>query len=181
VYPTGEHAFHGEKFWRLGAESEDTARREALQRYSTKFRKENAGETTGADAKSMGRKMILTPAELERWKEISPGVQEEISRYKLRYQQVKDDLRNTGDKILVHPAMRLSNSKMDSRIWEGRASLNEKGEVDVQGENMLGKIWTKLRDELSPKMVAEENQEPVLKPLSKPRTSKKKTVEPAAP
>jgi predicted NAD-dependent protein-ADP-ribosyltransferase YbiA (DUF1768 family) len=176
VYPTGEHAFHGEKFWRLGQESEDKARGEALQRYATKFRKENAGETKGAQAKSMGRKETLTPAELKRWSEISPGVQEEISRYKLAtYKQVQKDLRDTGDKMLVHPAMRVGASQMDSRVWEGRADLDAEGNVVVQGQNMLGVIWTKLRDELPPKTVsAEENQEP--KPPSKKRTSKKKTA-----
>jgi hypothetical protein len=50
----------------------------------------------------------------------------------------------SGDKILIHPAMRCSEEKLAHRIWEGKAVIRD-GEVVVLGKNMLGNLWILLR------------------------------------
>ena len=148
VYATGEHAFHGEKFWRLGAESADTVHEKALQGYAVGF--QGAGLSAVQAKRRGGRKgMPLTSAELERWKDdLSFDVQREICRYKYdRYKEVRDDLEKSGTKVLVHSAMRCSLEQMRGRTWEGKATLFD-GRVVMVGENRLGNLWMECRGTL---------------------------------
>jgi hypothetical protein len=71
----------------------------------------------------MGRKFILNKDELELWYDESIGVQNEICKYKYKfdnYEEVRNDLSKSKDKILIHPAMRCSEDKIKNRLWEGR-------------------------------------------------------------
>jgi hypothetical protein len=65
----------------------------------------------------------------------------EICDYKLRYEEVKKDLLESKGKLLIHPALRCRTP--EKCIWEGRY-------VDgaVIGQNLLGKIWMELRENL---------------------------------
>jgi ribA/ribD-fused uncharacterized protein len=129
VYQSGEHAFHGEKFFRLGHTD-----------YAAKFMKPSASP---AVAKRMGGKkgLRLNEEELRTWSVVSIDVQKEICEYKLRYEEVKKDLHESKGKLLIHPALRCRTP--EKCIWEGRY-------VDgaVIGQNLLGKIWMDVRETL---------------------------------
>jgi len=72
-----------------------------------------------------------------KWKNIRVTIMEEILRAKLKQNNfVRDILINTGNKIIVE------KNKKDSFWGWG---------PDHKGQNNLGKIWMKLRDELSVK------------------------------
>jgi hypothetical protein len=58
---------------------------------------------------------------------------------------VRNDLKSSGNKILIHPALRCSEEKIKKNDWCGKAVIND-GKIEVLGGNMLGKIWMKLRD-----------------------------------
>jgi ribA/ribD-fused uncharacterized protein len=129
LYQSGEHAFHGEKFFRLGYTD-----------YAVKFLKPSF---TPAMAKQKGGKngLLLNEDELALWSKISIDVQKEICIYKLRYDEVKQDLLRSKGKLLIHPALRCRHP--EKCIWEGRFV-----EGKVIGRNLLGKIWMEIRDSL---------------------------------
>ena len=78
---------------------------------------------------------------------LSLEVQEKICMYKMNnYEKVREDLKKSMGKILVHPAMRCSIEKIHSRFWEGKAILDKDGNVDVLGGNKLGNIWMSVRN-----------------------------------
>jgi predicted NAD-dependent protein-ADP-ribosyltransferase YbiA (DUF1768 family) len=141
VYESGEHAFHGEKFKRLSTASKIVDRCGKLNDHAIKFQKPSSFKTP-IDAKRAGGKkgLKLTPEEIEQWSTISADVQGEICKYKLENDEVvKTDLAKSGLKLLVHTASRFS--KIENCYWEGRASVDESGELKIEGRNMLGKIW----------------------------------------
>lgn len=156
VYESGEHAFHGEKYVfiseLLGATEfePDEERIQKLRDYGKKFEKPCIWGKSGNEIKKMGGKkgFALTPRELELWSEVAPRIQKMICMYKMRYEEVKTDLKNSGTKILVHPAMRCSEEKVKMRTWEGKAIVGEDGEVTVLGGNMLGNIWMDIRKDI---------------------------------
>lgn len=144
-YDSGEHCFHGEKFIRIGELCTDERRKQALLEYGQKFLKGTA-EKNGNVIKKMGRKFVLTSAELELWSKISIDVQIEICKYKYdHYDIVREDLHKSRGNILIHPAMRCSDEKVKDRLWEGRAIVVD-GKPTIIGKNMLGKLWMELRD-----------------------------------
>ena len=60
------------------------------------------------------------------------------------YDEVKEDIKNSGTKLLIHPALRTSEEKLVKRTWEGKAIIKD-GKVEVIGNNRLGNIWMELR------------------------------------
>jgi hypothetical protein len=61
------------------------------------------------------------------------------------YEEVRNDLKKSENRILIHPAMRCSLEKLEkSRIWEGRAKIVD-GNVVIFGRNLLGNIWMEYR------------------------------------
>jgi predicted NAD-dependent protein-ADP-ribosyltransferase YbiA (DUF1768 family) len=150
-YSSGEHAFHGEKYRRLAKHSKDSARTAELLDYSKQFLRCNDGGMSALDAKRKGGKsgLRLTEPELKLWDKLSLDVQREISTWKVNsIPQVRQDLLNTGNRILVHSAMRTSEKEMAKKYWEGKAIINEHGEIVVLGGNWLGKIWMETRAKL---------------------------------
>ena len=148
-YESGEHCFHGEKYFRLGKLCEDENRKGVLLEYGKKFLK-GCECKKGGDVKKMGGKkgLFLKESELGLWSELSIGVQWEISRYKWEmYEDVKKDLLKSKGRVLIHPAMRCSEEKVKGRLWEGKGVVKD-GKIEVIGKNMLGDIWMKLRDEV---------------------------------
>jgi hypothetical protein len=102
---------------------------------------------TCAEAQKMGGKkgIALTIEELALWDNISRAVQKGICYYKINlYQEVRSDLLKSGNKLLVHPAMRCSEEKLETRIWEGKGVIRD-GKVIVIGGNALGNMWMELR------------------------------------
>jgi predicted NAD-dependent protein-ADP-ribosyltransferase YbiA (DUF1768 family) len=98
----------------------------------------------GEAVKKQGKGFILTPEELEMWKETSIDVQREICKYKYdNYEEVKAVLCESN-KILVHPAMRASEEEVKKKMWEGKAVVVD-GKIEVIGQNMLGNMWMELR------------------------------------
>ena len=146
-YETGEHCFHGEKYIRIGRISQDPNRKRELIRYGLTFIKPSKYKTT-ADAKKKGGKsgLMLTSTELEDWAILSIHVQYDISKYKFdTYEEVKEDLKRSKDKILVHPALRMNEEKVSKRTWEGKAIVKE-GKIEIIGKNMLGYTWMEIRN-----------------------------------
>lgn len=143
TYPTGEHAFHGEKYRRLGEVVEDPVRKLQLYEYAQKF----TTISKPADAKRMGGKrgLYLNDGEIELWNKLSVDVQIEICKFKLyNYPEVQNDLKKSGNAILLHPAMRMNAQKASQRFWEG-AAVTVDGTTTIVGQNMLGKLWMNLR------------------------------------
>jgi len=93
--------------------------------------------------------MLLTPMELKLWEEISIDTQYDICEMKIEYyEEVRDDLKKSGDKILIHPALRCSLERLEqTRIWEGKGIIKD-GKVVVLGKNKLGNIWMEIRKKL---------------------------------
>jgi predicted NAD-dependent protein-ADP-ribosyltransferase YbiA (DUF1768 family) len=148
TYESGEHCFHGEKYIRLSEECKDDRQKQLLD-YGQTFMKPSAYKT-GAMVKKMGGKkgLLLNPNELKLWATISVEVQEKICKWKIdHYEEVREDLLKSGDKLLVHPAMRCSEEKLGERIWEGKGVVRD-GQIVVLGKNMLGNIWMKCREEM---------------------------------
>ena len=154
VYESGEHCFHGEKYIRIAKlsndENEDETRKFELLRHGMTFLKPSIYKTS-ADAKKMGGKkgLRLTTCELDKWANLSIVVQEDICRWKVEnYDEVRNDLVKSGDKILIHPALRCSEDKIiKSGIWVGKGIIQD-GKVVVLGQNLLGKIWMDIRDKI---------------------------------
>ena len=141
VYGSGECGFQGEKFFRVSRYSTDSRKQELIS-YGEKF----LTCTSGAVVKRMGRALRLTPEELDIWNRESIHVQEEICQYKFdTYEEVREDLRKSKGKWLIHPAMRCSDDKVKHRVWEGRVVMIE-GNPTILGGNQLGNIWMRLRD-----------------------------------
>ena len=147
IYESGEHCFHGEKYIRLGEICEDKNRKKVLYDYGKTFMKPSQYKTA-AIAKKMGGKkgLLLNDIELKLWINISIDVQHKICDWKFNnYDEVKNDLLKSGNKILIHPAMRCSEEKLKTtRIWEGKGVVID-GKIVVLGKNLLGNIWMQYR------------------------------------
>ena len=151
TYSTGEHAFHGSKYVVVAEHVGDEDRRKKLIEYGRQFEQGCAwGSCTPAEAKKKGGKkgMALTSEELGLWDKLSVDVQRQICAYKLETDDaVRKALIGTGDKTLVHPAMRCSLEKAKKCKWEGRV-VEEDGRRMIVGGNMLGGIWMEMREGL---------------------------------
>jgi predicted NAD-dependent protein-ADP-ribosyltransferase YbiA (DUF1768 family) len=149
VYESGEHAYHGEKYTRLGALCKGPTRQRALLDHGSAFLRPSPYKT-GAIAKRMGGKrgLLLSGVEMGQWESLSMDVQLEICRWKLQHHaMVRADLLSSKGKILIHPALRCSEAKLASRIWEGKGVVQD-GRIVVLGRNELGRMWMQLRDDL---------------------------------
>jgi len=145
TYESGEHCFHGEKYFRIGELCKDEKRRQSLIGHGMKFIKPS--NKTCAEVKKMGGKrgLALTMEEIALWDNLSRALQKEICNYKFRlYEEVRSDLLKSENKILIHPAMRCSEEKLETRIWEGKGLIID-GNIVVLGNNLLGKIWMEYR------------------------------------
>jgi predicted NAD-dependent protein-ADP-ribosyltransferase YbiA (DUF1768 family) len=90
--------------------------------------------------------LLLTLKEITHWNILSIDVQYEICNYKINnYSEVREDLKKSENKILIHPAMRCSEEKVVDRIWEGKGVIKDE-KIIVLGKNLLGKIWMELRE-----------------------------------
>jgi len=150
TYETGEHCFHGEKYKKLSElYKDDEPRKELLFEYSKNFLKPSKYiNATGAKRAGGKNGFALNEYELTLWNKISIDVQRQICKWKYdNYKEVRGDLTKSNDKILIHPAMRCREEKMEERLWEGRAVLID-NKIIVLGKNMLGKIWMELRSQL---------------------------------
>jgi predicted NAD-dependent protein-ADP-ribosyltransferase YbiA (DUF1768 family) len=144
-YDSGESCFHGEKFIRIGKLCKDDIRKQQLIEYGKRFLLDVCTKD-GNVVKKMGRGFVLTSNELELWNILSISVQEEICKYKFEnYEVVREDLQKSKGKILVHPALRCSEDKLEYRLWEGKGIVVD-GKIKIIGKNMLGNLWMKLRD-----------------------------------
>lgn len=157
-YPSEEHCFHGEKYIRLSESTQHEERKQVLLEYGKTFMSimgtndvmTGTNVMTDAEVKKRGGKkgLLLTEEELKRWDELSVKVQEEICQYKVReYEEVRKDLVKSGERILVHPALRCSEKQLGKRLWEGKGTVVD-GKVQILGRNMLGNIWMKVRNTL---------------------------------
>lgn len=146
-YKSGELCFHGEKYTRLGQLATNEKRKTQLLDYGKRFLYDG-DITTSKEARQKGGKgksgLKLNIDEIKLWYDISQDVQFDICKYKIKhYQEVCEWLKKSGNKILIHPAMRCNDEKTKDKIWEGRFVNGE-----IIGQNKLGYMWMQLRDEL---------------------------------
>jgi predicted NAD-dependent protein-ADP-ribosyltransferase YbiA (DUF1768 family) len=144
-YETGEHCFHGEKYYRLGQLSTDPIRAHKLLEYSKYFKNQSPFSSPSIAKQKGGKKgLLLTTDELNHWTITSIDVQRNICKYKFdHYQEVRDDLIQSKQNTLIHPALRKSDEYViKNSIWEGRY----KSDGSVIGQNKLGNIWMNLRN-----------------------------------
>lgn len=152
VYDSGELCFHGEKYFRVGKLSNNEDRKRVLFEYGSKFLR--GGEIKSSkEAKMRGGKgkkgLRLNIDELKNWDILREKVQFEICKWKIEnYEEVKNYLLEVKSSILVHPALRCNDDKVKSRVWEGRAILDENGKVVILGGNKLGNMWMSIRDSM---------------------------------
>jgi predicted NAD-dependent protein-ADP-ribosyltransferase YbiA (DUF1768 family) len=148
VYESGEHCFHGEKYRRIGEKCVDEVRKKKLLDYSKGFMKPSLYKNCNEVKKMGGKKgLLLSSDELSDWSVIGIEVQRKICRWKFdNYEEVRNDLKKSGGKILIHPALRCSEEKVKSRLWEGKGIVCD-GKIEVIGGNMLGNLWMELRKE----------------------------------
>jgi hypothetical protein len=111
--------------------------------YGKRFQKPSIYTTPVVVIKRGGKRgLFLSPGELEQWSRISIEVHKEICKWKYdHYEEVRKDIEKSKGKILVHPAMRCSEDKVRSRLWEGKAVVRDE-KVVVLGGNMLGNLWS---------------------------------------
>jgi len=156
LYPSGEHAYHGEKYRQLGLLSQVSKRRDDLLKYSEKFT--STGEYKDlfeGKVKSKGGKngLRLEEDEMKTWGEIYLDSQKKICLWKYKMcPGVKEALANTGSKLLVHLASRKNAIQVSKSTKPNNGLANaegicivENGKVKVLGPNMLGKIWMEIR------------------------------------
>jgi predicted NAD-dependent protein-ADP-ribosyltransferase YbiA (DUF1768 family) len=147
-YESGEHAFHGEKYTRLANQCTNSSRKRKLLDYGERFLKPSGFPPSVAKQKGGKRGLLLTSEELETWSTLSTDVQHAICRWKMMYEEVRQDLAKSGNKILVHPKPRYPLQRFlihpHEVIWEGRAIL-QGDDVVILGKNKLGYMWMEYR------------------------------------
>ena len=147
-YSSGEKAFHGMKYYTLSNLSSG-GRRNELYNYSVKFEigMEFDKLSNNVVKQKGGKKgLFLSDMEQKLWNSKAKDIQYQICKYKYdNCKEVRECLKKTDDKILIHPALRCNDEKLKCMIWNGRAKvIND--EIVVIGLNLLGKIWTELRN-----------------------------------
>ena len=150
VYNSGEAAFHGSKYIEISKHSKDDRRAQLLFLYGKKFEVDGEfGSYNGYQLKRAGGKrgLSLTEKEIGIWTEVGVDVQRQICTYKYNnYEQVRSVLASTGTKVLVHPAQRCSEKNVVKKWWEGKATLDSNNNLVILGNNILGKLWMEVRD-----------------------------------
>ena len=151
IYGSGEAAFHGSKYMKVGEATHDLNRKQELYEYARKFELgQEFSSLPQNEVKKRGGKgkcgMKLTISEIKKWEEVCLDVQYNICKYKYdNDDDVRRVLNSTIGKVLIHPAMRCNKEKVKNRLWEGRGEICD-GKSVVLGGNMLGNIWMKIRD-----------------------------------
>ena len=94
-YQTGEHSFHGEKYYLIGQNCNNKSRKEKLIAYSKKFQELSVYKTPAEAKRAGGKKgFALMKDELEFWDTVNIDVQKKICHWKItNYKEVKDDLK----------------------------------------------------------------------------------------
>lgn len=148
LYESGEHCFHGEKFYRIGTKFEN---KEMIE-YSNSFVKPSP-YLTSLDAKRAGGKKgyKLSDDEIKYWDSINTSIQYEICLYKVnKYEEVLSDLTETHNKVIVHSISRCSDNMLAKQKWAGRVLHTAK--FEILGQNILGKLWMQIRKEFLKKI-----------------------------
>jgi predicted NAD-dependent protein-ADP-ribosyltransferase YbiA (DUF1768 family) len=72
----------------------------------------------------------------------------EICKYKFEnYEEVREELVKSRGRVLIHPAMRCSEEKVRTRLWDGKGIVVD-GKIEVIGRNMLGNLWMEWREKI---------------------------------
>jgi DNA-directed RNA polymerase subunit E'/Rpb7/predicted NAD-dependent protein-ADP-ribosyltransferase YbiA (DUF1768 family) len=144
TYKTGEHAFHGSKYFSIAELYDDSKKRkQKLLDYADKFVGEETEFETALDAKKAGSKtkFKMKDAEIELWKSKSIETQKAINKYKYEtYPEVREILEKHSNHVLVNTDSRAK----DETIWG--AKITKEGEMI--GDNLLGKLWEETREEM---------------------------------
>ena len=180
-YKTGEHAFHGNKYFTSAQlYDEKKKRKQKLLDYANKFVGDDSEFETALDAKKGGSKtkFTLKDNEIEAWKDNSIETQKIINKYKYEtYPEVREVLEKYSYHILLHQ----DNRAKEDTIWGARI-------VDgvMIGQNLLGKMWEETRNEMmggpaTPPDVPTQPAEPQAPQAPQAPEAPEAPVEPQAP
>lgn len=134
-YISGEHAFHGEKYFQISKQISNSERKQELLNHCLKFQCDIF--KTPLDAKKAGGKskhgLALTDQEIKFWITSSIDVQFKICEYKFNNNEtIRKVLSEYSDYYFLHQ----ENKANTNSIWSGRIKDDE-----LIGQNKLGKIW----------------------------------------
>lgn len=160
-YSSGEHCFQGEKYYRLSVICNDENRKKNIYEYSKKFLKDKKKGLAEIKKLSGKKGFRLTNLEIKMWNIIAVRIQREICRYKINnYKRVFTELlylkKFNDHKHLIYLDINNSfkktnnkyNFKLDNKILEGCGVILESGEIYIEGQNLLGKIWTDYKNSI---------------------------------
>jgi predicted NAD-dependent protein-ADP-ribosyltransferase YbiA (DUF1768 family) len=168
IYITGEHAFHSQKY-RLSSELTTGDRKQKLLEYSKTFEGTDSEYKTGLDAKKAGGKkgFELTSDEIKKWNEKSMEIQYNICKYKIKNNKNIQKLLSNKNTLLIHQ----DNRANESTIWGAR--IKDGKQI---GQNKLGEVWMKVRDDYlkEPKKEEPKKEEPKKEPNKEPNKEPKK-------
>lgn len=157
VYPTGEHAFQGAKFRFLIHTCLTEARKQELHHYSCLFEGTALSSchlrTAAAAKKAGGRNgLSLSVEELAQWEQVTMVVQEQICRCKLQDNGIRAYLISTGLSYLVHNERAVGWPRYGATVLQAANSPFKDGRRWMKGDNYLGLMWMKLREEIAAEM-----------------------------
>ena len=116
-YPSVEHAY------------------QAAKTLDPELRKPFYGpDTSAGDAKRMGKELAIRPD----WNEVRLGIMEDLVRQKFEHSILQNRLLSTA------PGMLIEGNYWHDQFWGDCNCVKHK---DIPGENNLGKILMKVRDE----------------------------------
>jgi len=157
-YESGEHCIYGEQYIRIGNLCSDENKKRLLIEYGNTFIEPSIYKTAIEVKKVNGKKnekvnikkgIFLNDIELNIWQKLRLDVQKGICRWKFdNDEQVRQDIIKSGNKILIHPAMRYSEEKVIKQVWSGKGVIRN-GSIIVLGENRIGNLWMELRNEMN--------------------------------
>jgi predicted NAD-dependent protein-ADP-ribosyltransferase YbiA (DUF1768 family) len=119
-YISGEHAFHGMKYFIIANNIDCPKRKKELLDYCKKFESNNTEFKTPNDAKIAGGKrgLFLMENEKKIWNEKSYDIQKEISNYKIqKYPEIRQFLKDNKNKYILHQ----DNRATEKTIWGGNS------------------------------------------------------------
>ena len=155
VYPTGEHAFQGCKFIESAQICDESERKDLLLRHATRFEGESLSSClikSAGDAQRAGKRnaLPLTEDEVRNWSDKMLHIQYAICKEKVnKIPEVARYLLSSENKYLVHQERLTGWPLHGGGFLKPENSPFQDGRRWLKGNNVLGKVWMSIREEIS--------------------------------
>tara|TARA_B100001057_G_C22814544_1_gene936828 strand:+ start:1013 stop:1543 length:531 start_codon:yes stop_codon:yes gene_type:complete len=138
IYPTGEHAFHGEKFKFIASKVSCETKKQYILEHSIKFHDNSIDSPKNAKVMGGKKGCKLDPQDMHEWNSWkSEEIQKQICIYKLtHYESVKNTL------LSYDQFLHQDNRASPKTIWGGRIK-----DDTLIGQNKLGIIWFTIKQQ----------------------------------